>query len=51
MLDSFAIMAWIQDEPGAQTVEDLLVQARRKHLEIAPHLRPLVPAEILARLV
>jgi predicted nucleic acid-binding protein len=37
LLDSFAIMAWIQDEPGAQTVEDLLVEARRKHDELFLH--------------
>jgi len=30
-------MAWIQDEPGAQTVEDLLVEARRKHDELFLH--------------
>lgn len=37
LLDSFAIMAWIQDEPGAQIVEDLLVEARRKHEELLLH--------------
>ena len=28
MLDSFAVLSWIQDEPGAQTVEDLLYGAQ-----------------------
>jgi predicted nucleic acid-binding protein len=28
ILDSFAVLAWIQDEPGAQTVEDLLYEAQ-----------------------
>jgi predicted nucleic acid-binding protein len=37
LLDSFAIMAWVQDEPGAQTVEDLLVGARRKHEKLFLH--------------
>jgi PIN domain nuclease of toxin-antitoxin system len=36
-LDSFAIMAWIQDEPGAQPVEDLLVEARRKGEKLLLH--------------
>lgn len=30
LLDSFAILAWIQDEPGAQDVEDLLLGAERQ---------------------
>lgn len=37
MLDSFAIIAWIQDEPGAQTVEDLLVEANQKHEKLLLH--------------
>jgi len=28
LLDSFAVLAWIQDEPGAQIVEDLLYRAQ-----------------------
>lgn len=28
ILDSFAVLAWIQDEPGAQIVEDLLYRAQ-----------------------
>ncbi|HID30367.1 MAG TPA: type II toxin-antitoxin system VapC family toxin [Desulfobacterales bacterium] len=28
LLDSFAVLAWIQDEKGAQTVEDLLYRAQ-----------------------
>jgi predicted nucleic acid-binding protein len=37
LLDSFAIMAWVQDEPGAQIVEDLLVGARRKNEKLLLH--------------
>ena len=29
LLDSFAVIAWLQNEPGAQTVENLLVEASR----------------------
>lgn len=29
LLDSFAILAWMQDEDGAQVVEDLLYGAER----------------------
>ncbi|MFP3869851.1 MAG: type II toxin-antitoxin system VapC family toxin [Syntrophobacteria bacterium] len=34
ILDSFALLAWIQDEQGAQLVEDLLLSAQegREHL-------------------
>lgn len=28
LLDSFAVLAWLQDEPGAATVEGLLLDAR-----------------------
>ena len=28
ILDSFALLAFLQDEPGAQTVEDLILQAQ-----------------------
>jgi predicted nucleic acid-binding protein len=28
ILDSFALLAWIQDEPGAQIVEDVLYKAQ-----------------------
>ena len=31
LLDSFAVIAWLQNEPGAQTVENLLVEASRKN--------------------
>jgi ribonuclease VapC len=31
LLDSFAVIAWLQNEPGAETVEDLLVEASRKN--------------------
>ncbi|MBI4608715.1 MAG: type II toxin-antitoxin system VapC family toxin [Candidatus Rokubacteria bacterium] len=31
MLDSFAVLAWIQDEPGAERVERLLTGARRRN--------------------
>jgi predicted nucleic acid-binding protein len=37
LLDSFAIMAWVQDEPGAQIVENLLVEANRKHEKLLLH--------------
>lgn len=37
LLDSFAIMAWVQDEPGAQIVENLLVEADRKHEKLLLH--------------
>lgn len=29
LLDSFAVLAWMQDEPGADKVEALLLEARR----------------------
>jgi len=28
VLDSYAVLAWIQDEPGAQLIEDLLYRAQ-----------------------
>jgi ribonuclease VapC len=31
LLDSFAVIAWLQNEPGAQIVEDLLVEASQKN--------------------
>lgn len=31
LLDSFAVLAWIQDEPGAERVEALLTRARRRN--------------------
>lgn len=37
LLDSFAIMAWVQDEPGSQIVEDLLIEADRKHERLLLH--------------
>ncbi|MFQ5684378.1 MAG: type II toxin-antitoxin system VapC family toxin [Candidatus Binatia bacterium] len=37
LLDSFAIMTWVQDEPGAQTVEDLLVEANREREKLLLH--------------
>jgi len=30
LLDSFAVLAWVQDEPGADRVEVLLTQAHRR---------------------
>lgn len=30
-------MAWVQDEPGAQIVENLLVEAHRKHEKLLLH--------------
>jgi predicted nucleic acid-binding protein len=35
LLDSYAVLAWIQDEPGAQFVEDLLYRARENVDEVA----------------
>lgn len=37
LLDSFAVLAWLQNEPGAQAVEDLLVEAKRKHEKLLLH--------------
>ena len=34
LLDSYAILVWIQDEPGAQAVEDLLLSARKGQLHL-----------------
>ena len=34
LLDSFAALAWLQDEAGAETVEGLLLAARREHLSL-----------------
>lgn len=34
LLDSFAILAWMQDEDGAQVVEDLLYGAKRGEEQI-----------------
>ena len=31
LLDSFAVLAWLQDETGAETVEGFLLAARREH--------------------
>ncbi len=31
LLDSFAVLAWLQDEPGAERVEALLLAARQSH--------------------
>ena len=31
LLDSFAVLAWLQDETGAEKVEDFLLAARREH--------------------
>ncbi|MBI3989731.1 MAG: type II toxin-antitoxin system VapC family toxin [candidate division NC10 bacterium] len=30
MLDSFAVLAWVQNEPGADRIEALLTQAQRR---------------------
>lgn len=32
--DSYAILAWIQDEPGAQNVEDLLISAKTGQINL-----------------
>ena len=34
VLDSFALIAYFRDEPGAQTVEDMLVSAGKKDLPL-----------------
>ena len=34
LLDSYAVLAWIQDEEGAQFVEDLLYRSREKEEEV-----------------
>lgn len=34
MLDSFAVLAWIQDESGADRVEGLLTQAERRKVPL-----------------
>ncbi len=34
LLDSFAVLAWMQDEPGAEKVEALLLEARRAALPL-----------------
>lgn len=37
LLDSFAVVAWLQNEPGARVVAKLLVQARAKHERLLLH--------------
>jgi len=37
LLDSFAVMRWLQGEPGAQVVADLLVEAKDKHERLLLH--------------
>lgn len=34
VLDSFALLAWLQDEPGADTVQTLLERAKHKRIQI-----------------
>jgi predicted nucleic acid-binding protein len=34
LLDSYAILVWIQDEPGAQVIEDLLLSARKGQINL-----------------
>ena len=34
LLDSFAVLAWVQDESGAGRVEALLIQARRQKVPL-----------------
>lgn len=34
LLDSHAILLWIQDEPGAQVVENMLIGARMGHIDL-----------------
>lgn len=35
ILDSFALLAFLQDEPGAQTVEDFILQAQDGKINLA----------------
>jgi ribonuclease VapC len=37
LLDSFAVMAWLQNEKGAQTVEDLLREAKKSGEKLLLH--------------
>lgn len=34
LLDSFAVLAWIQDEAGAEKVQGLLIQAQRQKIPL-----------------
>lgn len=34
LLDSFAVLAWVQDEPGAERVEALLIEAQRRKVPL-----------------
>ncbi len=34
LLDSYAILLWIQNEPGAQAVEDLLLSAQKGQVQL-----------------
>ena len=34
LLDSYAILLWIQNEPGAQVVEDLLLSAQKGQVQL-----------------
>jgi hypothetical protein len=34
VLDSYAVLAWIQDEPGAQLIEDTLYRAQSNQEEL-----------------
>jgi ribonuclease VapC len=34
LLDSFAVLAWLQDEPGAEKVETFLLEARRSKVPL-----------------
>lgn len=34
LLDSFAVLAWVQDEPGADRIEALLIQAQRRKVPL-----------------
>ena len=34
VLDSFALLAWLRDEPGADTVQSLLEEAKKKRIQI-----------------
>jgi len=34
LLDSYAILLWVQDEPGAHVIEDLLLSAREGQIQL-----------------
>ena len=37
LLDSFAVLSWLRDEPGAPLVEELLAEAKASHERLLLH--------------